>query len=350
MGNKSILVYMDGTLEHDISRIYEGFNETKPAGPAFFDTPDLDNPYDENECVLVELNDEVATGHWELFRHNRGLLICLTDGIYHQKYLQRIHPQHDIITIRFVLSGKLSITFDEIGTLHIPQASSSIMFTRQDRKFDLEIDESRHLSSVTFHLHPNALYADFQIDPNKFPEHLQDILLGRAVKKHLYNFPITPAMMNNVLELLKMPYQGARRRKFTEAKSIELICRLFQEIEDDFEATPVIATPANSIKNKTYDAQRILVEHYKNPPTLAEVARRVGLNRTSLCNEFKATFGTTVFEFSQSYRMNKAHELLQDRNLSISQVADEVGYDYPGNFTAAFKKHFGKLPKAIRSA
>jgi AraC-like DNA-binding protein len=341
---------MQNIPEHDISRIYQGFNETYPSRPVFFDPLDTAAVDEAGEDVRLELNDDVATGYWELFRPSRGLLVCLTDGIYHQKYLQTVHPQHDIITIRFVLSGKLSITFDEIGTLHIPQASSSIMFTQENRPFELEIDDSRHLSSVTFHLHPSTLHTDFEMDQNKFPEHLQDILYGRADKKHLYNFPITPAMMNNVLELLQMPYVGARRRKFTQAKAIELICRLFQEIEDDFDAKPVVTTTAHSIKTKIYDAQRILVEQYKKPPTLSEVARRVGLNRTSLCHEFRATFGTTVFEFCQSYRMNKARELLQDRNLSISQVADEVGYDYPSNFTAAFKRHFGDLPKTSRKA
>jgi AraC-like DNA-binding protein len=28
----------------------------------------------------------------------------------------------------------------------------------------------------------------------------------------------------------------------------------------------------------------------------------------------------------------------------VAQVAYAVGYDYPGNFTAAFKRHFGELP------
>ncbi len=342
--------FMNYTDDYDILRIYQSFNEPERSNPLPFDTLDNADISEEGDSVVLDLNDEVATGYWELFRPNRGLLVCLTDGIYHQEYMQKIHPQHDIITIRFVLSGKLSITFDERGTLHIPQASSSIMFTHQDREFDLGIHKSCHLSSVTFHVHPKALYSNFQIDQDKFPQHLQDILFGRAVKKHLYSFPITPDMMNNVMELLKMPYVGVRRRKFTEAKSVELICRLFQEIEDDFHKTPVVTTTEHSIKARVYEAQRILVESYKNPPTLAEVARRVGLNRTSLCKEFKATFGTTVFEFCQRYRMSKAQELLQDRNLSISQVANEVGYDYPGNFTAAFKKHFGDLPKVIRKA
>ena len=30
----------------------------------------------------------------------------------------------------------------------------------------------------------------------------------------------------------------------------------------------------------------------------------------------------------------------------VAQVAYAVGYDYPANFTAAFKRHFGELPRS----
>jgi len=340
---------MEEPTHHDVMRIYEGFNEAYHAEPERFDFPKIQQFADTDDGVRLELNDDIAKGYWELFRPNRGMLVCLTDGMYREKYLQKILPRQDIITIRFVLSGGLAVTFDEIGKLDIPQASASIMYTKKDKGFDLSIDDGSHLSSVTFHLHPDALYNGFEINRHKIPEHLQDVVYGGELNKHLYNFPITPGMMNNVLDLLNMPYEGARRRIFTEAKSTELLCRLFQEIEDDFKATPVLATPAHSLKSKVFDAQRVLVEHYKKPPTLIELARQVGLNRTTLCEEFKAVFGVTVFEFCQGYRMDRARELLQDRNLSISQVATEVGYEHPTNFTAAFKKHFGFLPKAIRA-
>lgn len=346
---------MHPPAHQEISRIYEGFDDAHRSEPQRFESVEVKewsgNRTDRRDGngVRLDFDDEVAKGHWELFRPNRGMLVCLTDGLYHETFTQKILPRADTITIRFVLSGTLSVTFAETGTLEIPQACSSIMFTPRARDFDLSIEGGSHLSAVTFHLHPKSLYEDFEIILDKFPEHLQDIIYGRERSKSLYNFPISPGMMNNVMDLLKMPYEGARRRLFTEAKSCELICRLFQEIEDDFEALPVLASPAHSIRAKVFDAQRLLVEHYKLPLTLAELARQVGLNRTTLCTEFKSVFGMTVFEFCRGYRMNKARELLQDRNLSISQVSGEVGYTYPANFTAAFKNHFGVLPKAVRS-
>lgn len=340
---------MHALTQHDVTRIYEGFNEAYNSEPDRCDFPRIHQFCDTDNGVRLELNDDVARGYWELFRPNSGLLVCLTDGLYHRHYLQRILPRQDIVTLRFVLSGGLAFTFDDVGEVRVPQASASILYTKEDTPFDLSIDDGCHLSTATFHLRPDMLYKGFEINRHKIPEHLQDVIFGGALDKNLYNFPLSPAMMNNVLDMLNMPYGGARRRVFTEAKTAELICRLFQEIEDDFEATPVLATPARSIKDKVFEAQRILIENYTAPPTLADLSRRVGLNRTTFCKAFKDIFGLTVFEFCQEHRMNRARELLQDRNLSISQVAAEVGYEHATNFTAAFKKHFGFLPKGIRS-
>lgn len=335
--------------QSDINRIYAGFNQAYDTEPERYEFHNISQFCDTNNGVHLELDDDYARGYWELYRPNNDMLVCLVDGLYYKEYRQKILPREDLVTLRFVLSGKYGVSFPMMDKVSIPQASASIMYTKEDREFDISIDKDSHLSSVTLHVKPDFLYNNFEINRYKMPNHLQDVVFGGEFVKRLYNFPLSPGIMNIILDLLRMPYTGARRRLFTEAKSAELVCRLFQEIEDDFEAVPVLSSPANTLKTKALDAQRILVENYKNPPTIAHLARQVGLNRSSLCTSFKEIFGSTIYEFCQGYRMNKARELLQDRNLSISQVSEMVGYDHPTNFTVAFKKHFGFLPKAIRT-
>lgn len=349
-GNKvSILGFMNIPTQSDINRIYAGFNQAYHSEPERYEFLNIRQFCDTNNGVHLELNDQSARGYWELYRPNNDLLICLVDGIYYKEYRQKILPIQDIVTIRFVLSGNYGLTFPDVGKFNIPQASVSIMYTKEERDFDLSIDENSHLSSVTLHMKPDFLYKSFEINRRKMPAHLQNVVFGGELIQQLYNFPLSPGIMNIILDLLRMPYTGARRRLFTEAKAAELVCRLFQEIEEDFEAVPVLSSPASTMKKKLLDAQRILVANYKSPPKISLLAREVGLNRSTLCASFKEFFGVTIHEFCQSYRMNKARELLQDRNLSISQVSEMVGYDHSTNFTVAFKKQFGFLPKAIRA-
>ena len=59
-------------------------------------------------------------------------------------------------------------------------------------------------------------------------------------------------------------------------------------------------------------------------------------------------FGATVFEFCLARRMELARGLLLDGGMTISEIAETVGYEHPTNFTAAFRRRFNALPKDYR--
>ncbi len=339
---------MQNPSHEDINRIYQGFNEAFLETPEQYKFPIIRNFCDTDDGVHLDLDENHGIGYWELYRPADNMLICLVDGLYHSNYSQPILCKQDDLTIRFVLSGNLRFDFHNVGEIKIPQACASFLFAKQDAEFNLMIGSDTHLCSVTIHITPELLIQNFKIDRGKIPPLLDDVVFGRKLNKHLYNFPLSSGLINIVMDLLNMPYSGARRRLFTEAKVAEMICRLFQEIEEDYEATPILPAPKITLKNKIYRAQALLIENYKSPPTIEVLSKEVGLNRSTLCKEFRCIFGTSIFKFCQEYRMNKAREYLKDRNLSISLVSEKLGYDYPTNFTSAFKRHFGYLPKDLR--
>lgn len=100
-----------------------------------------------------------------------------------------------------------------------------------------------------------------------------------------------------------------------------------------------------TIANK---AENILRKHYAAPPSLEQLAKRLGTNRNKLSQSFKAIHGKTVFEYCNQYRMTIAKRMLSKHPFSIAHVAGLVGYEYPGNFTSAYKRHFGELPKSTK--
>ncbi len=57
-------------------------------------------------------------------------------------------------------------------------------------------------------------------------------------------------------------------------------------------------------------------------------------------------------EFSASHFCpmirSKAKQLLLNWELSIAQIADQLGYKHATHFTAAFKKNTGELPKEFQ--
>jgi AraC-like DNA-binding protein len=91
-----------------------------------------------------------------------------------------------------------------------------------------------------------------------------------------------------------------------------------------------------------------LAQNLEEPPTLAALARRVGLSETTLKRGFHQVFGTTVFGYLRTRRMARAHALLHSGEATVLEAAALVGYSNPSNFAAAFRREFGLNPKAFQ--
>lgn len=102
--------------------------------------------------------------------------------------------------------------------------------------------------------------------------------------------------------------------------------------------------------NNLEKAIDILDKEYILPPTITQLAHRIGTNETSLKQWFRKQLNTTVHQYIVQQRMAKAAELLRGSTLSISHIAQEVGYANHGHFAAAFKKEFGCAPSAYISS
>lgn len=75
-----------------------------------------------------------------------------------------------------------------------------------------------------------------------------------------------------------------------------------------------------------------------------ELADSIGLSRVQLHRRVKEMTGISVGEFIRNLRMQQAARLLEQGDVSVSQVTYAVGMVNPNNFTAAFKKYFGVTP------
>ena len=56
----------------------------------------------------------------------------------------------------------------------------------------------------------------------------------------------------------------------------------------------------------------------------------------------------TVFGYLHSHRLERAHDLLREDLLSLSEIAYAVGFSNRGCFAAAFCKKFGMNPRDFR--
>ncbi len=83
--------------------------------------------------------------------------------------------------------------------------------------------------------------------------------------------------------------------------------------------------------------------------TLTEIAKQFGMSQRSFTRRFKTATGVRATQYWQQVRIETAKELLASSNLTIQEIADQVGYQDQGHLTRLFKKDLNLTPKAYRA-
>lgn len=197
---------------------------------------------------------------------------------------------------------------------------------------------------------PHA-WLSLHIDPERFSQWLGYRALPlpellRSPEQLYYNqFGTMTAPMQIVLhQILHCPYIGVIKQFYLESKAWELVTLCLHDTLSHKQP------PGASINLKPADIERIhhardiLLQHFDNPPTLAELAQQIHLNECSLKRGFRQVFGITVFGYLHHYRMDYARQLLEQGAKTVTSVAHTVGFTSRSSFARAFRKKFGINP------
>lgn len=150
-----------------------------------------------------------------------------------------------------------------------------------------------------------------------------------------------------VLEsMLNNSHSGALENIFINAQVQMLLLYSLDRIAGEKEIVSLQCKFLNNDadREKINKAREVLIEHIGEPITIKELSRKVAMNECYLKKGFKEMFGTTIFDFYQSQRMEHAKYLLYEKGLSVTEVSMILGYSSISHFSTAFKKHTGLKP------
>ncbi|UTW46951.1 GlxA family transcriptional regulator [Bacterioplanoides sp. SCSIO 12839] len=94
--------------------------------------------------------------------------------------------------------------------------------------------------------------------------------------------------------------------------------------------------------------QTWMQHNLKEPLVLSKLAKMAGVGERQFDRRFKQVTGLAPGKYLQKIRCEQAHELLQNTNLSIADIAAAVGYLDSGYFIRIFRKHSGQTPGQLR--
>ncbi len=135
-------------------------------------------------------------------------------------------------------------------------------------------------------------------------------------------------------------------------KSVELRRRLMSY----FSKMPSLTSsePAPEIDIEIEDAflkkaQAAVEKHFADDDfDIHRLCRALTMSRAQLHRKLTALTGMSATHFIRSIRLQRAKELLQTTNLTVSEIAYEVGFRDPNYFSRTFTEEFGISPSETR--
>ncbi len=88
--------------------------------------------------------------------------------------------------------------------------------------------------------------------------------------------------------------------------------------------------------------------HYAERLTLEQLAEVCNFSRSEFCRIFKRFTGRTPFSYLQHLRVRRSLPLLQDRTLSVTEVAERTGFAGASYYAEVFRRYMNLSPLEYR--
>ena len=107
---------------------------------------------------------------------------------------------------------------------------------------------------------------------------------------------------------------------------------------------------SNSANSYVQKGIEFISSNYSYAITVEDIADYVGVSRSHLFRSFEAVLGQSPKEYLTDFRMKQACYLLEHSGLSITAIANSLGFDNSLYFSKTFHKQKGISPKEFRSS
>ena len=125
-----------------------------------------------------------------------------------------------------------------------------------------------------------------------------------------------------------------------------LIIRLMRNTALSVQARPDVVS-----SNRQCTAVRRYIDlHFKEPLTLELLSEEAHMNKYYLSHIFKKEYGVSPISYMITRRIDESKYLLAETDLSLSQIAQLLGFSSPSYFSQVFRKTQGSSPLEFRQS
>jgi AraC-like DNA-binding protein len=283
-------------------------------------------------------------GHSDFFKVSDALSLRVINTTYRRN--SWIHFEGaGFFKLRLLLNGTL---LEKSGDLLVRAPDASLHIAAAGGRAGDYLAANEHARMVVLYGRPELLTHVIGLPQSEVPPPFDHLFMNGESAPRME--PVAGSSVMQTAQLIVESIHQIRpalRLTYLESLSMQILLQILREFDRSHASRRDLSSLRTRDLNRIYIARDYLNKNFASAPSIGELARRVGMNQTKLKGVFREVTGMTIYDYILRCRMERAAILLQTQEYSIAEVAYQVGYTYPANFTHAFKKFHGALPRAL---
>ncbi len=106
--------------------------------------------------------------------------------------------------------------------------------------------------------------------------------------------------------------------------------------------------PPKSASKECAAVRRYIDMHFKENLTLDQLAQVARVNKYHIVHAFTKEYGVSPIKYLNNRRIAESRYLLQTTDMSLSSIAQALGFSSPSYFSQSFRRHEGVSPLVYR--
>lgn len=246
--------------------------------------------------------------------------------------------QHEELEISFVLYGRgtriIGNNIENFNAGEVVLIPSNIPHCWSfDPRYS---DAEGKIENITIIFHKDLLYKVIK----NFPEFT-------TVIQNITNLQNAVKLQDNILfKAQKILKDMSNQNNMERLSSLLQLFSTFSK----FKENAIVGRPfkANKSSLKMQEIYRYVLHNYQRKLSLEEVASITGMSKSSFCVFFKKNRGISFITFLNHFRILSSYSMLEETEMSISEICYAVGYSDVPHFNRTFKKVTRVSPTVYR--
>ncbi|HWV72396.1 MAG TPA: AraC family transcriptional regulator [Pseudosphingobacterium sp.] len=195
---------------------------------------------------------------------------------------------------------------------------------------------------------------------NFHPDFLSGYPLAKTIKNYgFFSYELNEALhlseqeetiIKNILQNIEQEYKS-NIDQFSQDVIIAQIELLLQYSNRFYNRQFITRKPAND--DILVRLENLLTDYFNNVsvlPTVQYISEQLNVSPNYLSDMLRSITGQTTQQHIHNKLIDKAKELLTTTNLSVSEIAYQLGFEYPQSFNKLFKKKTDISPLEFRQS